>query len=188
MLVALRRLGKSLLLAVLSAATLAAGAQSVSITPGYTNLGVNQTLQYTAAVTGLANKTVTWEVSGVKGGNATVGTITSNGLYKAPAAIPTVSTLIEAFASDKKTVAAVYVNIEPAGPTIFSASPNPIPTNPGRSQYPRNTTSSPSSRNPRRSPGPNEIGSRPLPVNSSKHPRAPSSGPDTVPLPSRSPG
>ena len=128
MLDALRRLGKSLLLAVLSAASLAAGAQSVTITPGYTNLGVNQTLQYTAKVTGLSNTAVTWEVSGVRGGNSTVGTITSTGLYKAPATIPTVSTLIEAVASDKKTVAAVYVNIEPAGPTLISASPNPIPT------------------------------------------------------------
>ena len=103
-------------------------AERQRITPGYTNLGVNQTLQYTAAVTGLTNTTVTWEVSGVKGGNSTVGTISATGLYKAPATIPNASTLIEALASDKKTLAEVYVNIEPAGPTLVSASPNPIPT------------------------------------------------------------
>jgi uncharacterized protein (DUF1800 family) len=128
MLEALRRIGKSLPLAVLSAASLAAGAQSVTIAPGYTNLGVNQTLQYTATVTGLTNTAVTWEVNGVKSGNSTIGTITSNGLYKAPAKIPTVSTLVEALGSDHKTLGAVYVNLEPAGPTLISASPNPIPT------------------------------------------------------------
>jgi hypothetical protein len=44
MLDALRRLGKTLPLAILSMAPIAAGAQSVTIIPGYTNLGVNQTL------------------------------------------------------------------------------------------------------------------------------------------------
>ena len=106
----------------------ALGGQSISINPGYTNLGVNQTLQYTATVTGLTNKTVTWLVSGVKGGNSTLGTISQAGLYKAPAAIPTSSTLIEALGSDNKTLGTVYVNIEPAGPPITSISPSPIPT------------------------------------------------------------
>ena len=45
------------------AALLAPGvltAQSITIHPGYTTVGVNQTVQYGAAVTGLTNKTVTW--------------------------------------------------------------------------------------------------------------------------------
>jgi len=44
MLDALGRLGRSLPLAVLSAATLAAGALSVTITAGHNVLGVNQRL------------------------------------------------------------------------------------------------------------------------------------------------
>ncbi len=107
----------------------ALAAQSVTITPGYTNLGVNQTLQYTATVAGLANTAVTWKVSNVTGGNSTLGTISATGLYKAPAAVPTASTLIEALASDNKTMGVMYVNIEPAGPPITSVSPNPIPAN-----------------------------------------------------------
>src|ERR1019366_5629056 len=78
MLDALCRFGKSLPLAVLSAATLAVGAQSVSIAPGYPNLGLNQTLQYTATVTGLANTTVTWEVNSIKGGNSTISPAPQN--------------------------------------------------------------------------------------------------------------
>ena len=48
------------------AALLATGAlkaQSIAIQPGYTAIGVNQTLQYTATVTGLANKAVTWSAN-----------------------------------------------------------------------------------------------------------------------------
>ena len=116
------------LLCAVAFSPVALKAQTVTITPGYTNLGVNQTLQYTAAVTVLTNKTVTWKVSGVTGGNSTLGTITQAGLYKAPATVPTASTLIEALASDGKTMGAVYVNVEPAGPPVTSISPNPIPT------------------------------------------------------------
>jgi hypothetical protein len=43
---------------------LASAAPSITISPGYTNLGLGQSLQYTATVTGLANTTVKWEVNG----------------------------------------------------------------------------------------------------------------------------
>jgi hypothetical protein len=42
------------------------------------------TEQFTATVSGQANPTITWSVDGVTGGNSTVGTITSAGLYTAP--------------------------------------------------------------------------------------------------------
>jgi len=113
-------------MACLPAAALAAA--SVTITPGYTNLGVNATQQYTATVTGLSNTAVTWEINGVVGGNSTVGTISSTGLYKSPAVIPSASTLVEALASDGVTLGAVYVNLEPAGPPITAINPNPVPT------------------------------------------------------------
>ena len=103
-------------------------AQSIAISPGYTSIGVNQTVQYTATVTGLANTTVTWEVSGVVGGNSKLGTISTTGLYTAPATAPTASTLIEALGSDGKTMGDVYVNVAAAGPSITSVSPTPVPT------------------------------------------------------------
>src|ERR1700689_2423797 len=103
-------------------------AQTVTINPGYTSIGVNQTLQYTTSVTVLTNKTVTWSVSGVVGGNAKNGTITAAGLYKAPAAVPANGVTVSALVSDGKTTGIVYVNIAPPGPAITSISPNPIPT------------------------------------------------------------
>jgi len=44
--------------------------------------------QFTAAVTNATNTAVSWQVNGVSGGNATFGTITSAGLYTAPATLP----------------------------------------------------------------------------------------------------
>src|ERR1700722_17698870 len=111
------------------AALLATGAlkaQSITIHPGYTTVGVNQTVQYGATVTGLTNTTVTWSVSGVKGGNSINGTITTGGLYTAPATIPANGITVSALGSDGKTSAIVYVAVEPAGPLISSISPNPI--------------------------------------------------------------
>ncbi len=105
-----------------------AATPTVTVSPGYTNIGVNATVQYTATVKGLANTTVKWEINGIVGGNSTVGTITTGGFYTAPATVPTVSTLVEALASDNKTMGVQYVNVEPAGPTIIAITPNPIPT------------------------------------------------------------
>lgn len=60
----------------------------ISISPTSASLAVNATQQFTATVTGSPNTAVTWQVNNVDGGNATFGTISSNGLYTAPSAIP----------------------------------------------------------------------------------------------------
>jgi hypothetical protein len=103
-------------------------AQTIAISPSYTTVGVNGTVQYSAKVTGLTNTTVTWSVNSVKGGSSTYGTITTGGLYTAPGKIPANGITITALGSDKKTSATVYVAVEPAGPAITSISPSPIPT------------------------------------------------------------
>ena len=111
--------------ALLAPATLQA--QSITISPGYTTVGVKGKVQYTATVTGLVNTAVTWSVHGVKGGNSTYGTITTGGLYTAPATIPANGITVSALGSDGKTSAIVYVAVEPAGPSISAISPSPIP-------------------------------------------------------------
>jgi uncharacterized protein (DUF1800 family) len=98
-------------------------AQSITITPNYETIGVNQTLQYKATVTGLMDTGVTWSV----GGGSAYGTITATGLYTAPATIPPNGITVTALGSDGKTSATVYVNVAPPGPVITSASPNPVP-------------------------------------------------------------
>jgi hypothetical protein len=82
----MRLISRPLMLWLCAAAPFFAGAahaQTITLSPGYVSIGVNQTVQYTATVTGLANTAVTWEVNGVIGGNSKVGTITQKGLYTA---------------------------------------------------------------------------------------------------------
>jgi protein gp37 len=65
----------------------------VTVAPNPVNVATNGQQQFTATVTGSSNTTVTWQVNGVAGGNSTVGTISTTGLYQAPAAIPTPPTV-----------------------------------------------------------------------------------------------
>src|SRR6266576_2696129 len=65
----------------------------VTISPVSATVGVGGTQQFTATVENTSNTAVTWQVSGVTGGNATVGTISSSGLYTAPAVVPNPATV-----------------------------------------------------------------------------------------------
>jgi len=56
----------------------------VTVSPSSATLAQGATLQFTAAVAGNTNTSVTWSVDGVTGGSPTVGTIDSTGLYTAP--------------------------------------------------------------------------------------------------------
>jgi hypothetical protein len=60
-------------------------AVSVSVTPGSTIAQAGTSVQFTATVNNSTNQGVTWSVNGVAGGSATVGSISSSGLYTAPA-------------------------------------------------------------------------------------------------------
>jgi serine protease len=70
---------------------------------------------FTADVASMSNTTVTWEVNGVVGGDATVGTISATGLYTPPARVPAPATVtITAVSSADSTVsAAAQVTITP---------------------------------------------------------------------------
>jgi hypothetical protein len=56
----------------------------VSVSPPSATLTAAGVLGFSATVTGNANPNVIWSVDGVVGGNVTVGTINSTGLYAAP--------------------------------------------------------------------------------------------------------
>ena len=61
---------------------------SISISPTSVTLTTSATQQFTAKVQNASNTGVNWQVNGGGGGNSTVGTISSSGLYTAPATIP----------------------------------------------------------------------------------------------------
>jgi hypothetical protein len=64
---------------------------TVTVTPQSSCIALSTTQQFTATTLQTPSSTVNWYVSGVLGGNASVGTITTSGLYTAPATARTSS-------------------------------------------------------------------------------------------------
>jgi hypothetical protein len=97
---------------------------SVSVTPSSATVAVGKSQQFAATLTGTAitNATVSWSVNGIVGGNAALGTVTTAGLYTAPAAIPasTPITLTATSAQDPRQSAAVPITI------VLAAAPVPL--------------------------------------------------------------
>ncbi len=89
----------------------------VKISPTSVNLSPSQMQQFTATVTGTSNTTVTWSL------NPAVGTISSAGLYTAPAAISAGQTVkvIATSVADTSQSASASVNLLP--PPVVSLSP-----------------------------------------------------------------
>ena len=73
--------------------TAPAAAVTISVAPSTGSLKIRGTLQFTATVKNASNTAVTWKVNGTAGGNATVGTISSSGLYTAPNSVPRPATV-----------------------------------------------------------------------------------------------
>jgi len=57
----------------------------VTVHPARTSLTLSEPQQYTATVVNTTNHSVVWSVDGIRGGNSTVGTISTAGLYHPPA-------------------------------------------------------------------------------------------------------
>lgn len=107
-------------------------AQTITIAPtGYITAGPGGTQQFTAVITGdtMMGASVNWLAGGTLGGNATVGTISSAGLYTAPMTGPASGQvqITATLSGNTKVSASTYIYILPASPTITSVSPNPIP-------------------------------------------------------------
>lgn len=102
---------------------------TITVTPGTATVAANGGTQvFLATVTGSSNSTVTWLVNDVAGGNADVGTITTAGLYSAPAVVPASgSVTVKAIAAvDPAVSAAVTVAIiggAASGPVLSGTPP-----------------------------------------------------------------
>jgi co-chaperonin GroES (HSP10) len=58
---------------------------AVSVSPGQGSITPTQTEQFSATINGVTSTNVSWSVDGIAGGNDTVGTISTSGLYTPPA-------------------------------------------------------------------------------------------------------
>jgi hypothetical protein len=61
---------------------------AVAVTPNTATVTIGQSTQFAAQVTNASDTSVTWKVNGVIGGNESVGTISSSGMYTAPGRVP----------------------------------------------------------------------------------------------------
>ena len=95
---------------------------AVAVSPASSNLIVGQTLLFSATVTGSSNQNVTWSVNGIAGGDSTVGTIDSSGLYTAPLIPNDVTVTATSAADTSRTASASVATVNPV-PSINSLSP-----------------------------------------------------------------
>jgi hypothetical protein len=101
---------------------------TVTITPATVSLNVQTTTRFFANVSGGTNSIVTWQVNSVTGGNDMVGRIDSNGLYRAPATVPSPAIVNVGAVSfeDQKLSATSATTILP--PPTVTISPTCMPT------------------------------------------------------------
>ena len=117
---------------------LAPAALSVSVIPSTATVVINAIQQYTATVTGNSNTAVNWFVNGVAGGNSTVGTISTTGLFTAPAAVPSSATVTITAVSqvDNTTSGSALATIaNPSSTVTVAVSTNPPPSAPPLQVY-----------------------------------------------------
>lgn len=101
---------------------------TVSITPGSGAVLLGDSLTFAATVTNAANTSVTWSINGAAGGSAQLGTISTAGVYTAPADLPastTVQVVATSVADPSKSASAsvtiqsdVSVSIAPGASSV----------------------------------------------------------------------
>ncbi len=94
----------------------------ISLTPASATIAPGGTQQFTATIQGFSKAAINWSVNKVSGGNSTVGTISSSGLYTAPAQTGTY-TIVATSAADSSvtasaTVAVFTLSVSPSTATI----------------------------------------------------------------------
>jgi uncharacterized protein (DUF1800 family) len=108
----------------------AAGHVSVQVIPSTAQIATGATFNFGTAVSGSGGNTaVKWSINGVPGGNATVGTISSGGIYTAPATVPNPNTIQVQATSLADTTASstsTATIINPA-PVVSAVLPTSIP-------------------------------------------------------------
>jgi hypothetical protein len=97
------------------------GGVTVTLSANSATVPVGASQLFTAKVEGTTNTAVNWSVNGVAGGNSTVGSITAEGVYKAPSTVPNPSavTITATSQDDSFDSDSASVTISTASPTYF---------------------------------------------------------------------
>ena len=101
---------------------------TVDVTPSTATIQASATQQFTATVANSTNTAVNWSVNGIAGGNAAVGTVSTTGLYTAPAVTANlVVSVAAAWAGDASHASAAQVTVTP----IPAPPPTVVPQSSG---------------------------------------------------------
>ncbi|HEV2290058.1 MAG TPA: hypothetical protein VGR81_14030 [Candidatus Acidoferrales bacterium] len=106
---------------------------TVTVQPPNATVLIGQSEQFTAAVSGVASNAVIWSVSGIVGGNSTVGTISSAGLYTAPSSLPNPPSVSVTASSQSVPSASGSATVQLQSGIIVFLSPNSANLAPGGS-------------------------------------------------------
>jgi hypothetical protein len=102
---------------------------TLAVTPAIVQMQAGGTLAFTVTVQNSTNPAVTWQVNGLNGGNASVGTIAPSGAatasYNAPASVSVVSTetVTAVLQSDTTKTSSASVTVNPAPTAAITVSP-----------------------------------------------------------------
>jgi uncharacterized protein (DUF1800 family) len=101
---------------------------AVKVSPATAQVREGASQQFSATVTGSSNTSVTWSVNGVAGGNSSLGTVDTKGLYTAPASLPNPNPLRVTATSvaDTRATGSSTTTIENPVPKLVSLSPTSV--------------------------------------------------------------
>ena len=99
---------------------------SVTVSPTAGSVLLGNTMQFSATVSNSTNAAVTWSVDGVSGGNSSMGTISSMGIFTAPQTLPQSADVVSATSvgDATKSAAATVTITSDVGVTVMPAAAN----------------------------------------------------------------
>lgn len=107
---------------------------SVSVVPAQVQLKPGATEQFTATVKNASNTAVTWSVNGTVGGSSGNGTISTTGLYTAPATQPGTASVTVTATSVQDPSRSATAEVDFVQPILVSVDPTSATVNVGSSQ------------------------------------------------------
>ncbi len=108
---------------------------TVALNPTSASVLVGATRQFSASVGGTSNTAVAWSVNNITGGDANVGTISTSGLYTAPAAVPASAVTVRATSAANPAVTGqATVTVQPPPPPVVTVTPTTASVTAGQTQ------------------------------------------------------
>lgn len=107
---------------------------TVTVEPATGSVVLGNQLTFSATVTNTTDTGVSWSVSGIAGGNSVVGTITSAGVYTAPADLPAMAVVQVTATSHADATKSGSASVTTTSDIVLALTPNPASVELGATQ------------------------------------------------------